>query len=199
MSIPENPDRRVVGVLTWIVPPIRKRGTEADAIKGHCAFSGRVGEPEGVLECRASELITLYESPSVDAPVHSTFDSAVDIPFEALDAGFAVFETKPGWYQIELRPLVDKRAWMPQRSSFAFQAAETRAEREALARKMSWPGSDPGVELRQLRWVNGTLWLHIDLLSTGGCGEPENLLASGWVPAYSATNDLTMWYYARGC
>ena len=201
IAIPENPDRRVVGVLSFIAPRVRSRGTRAEATRRGCDFSGRVNQSEGVLDCPPSIQVTLYTSPSSDAPIHSTFNTAAEnIPLQWIGEGYPVFDSVRGWYQVALQfTSVTERAWMQEGPAFQFHPAESREKREDLASEV-WPET-LGVDLRETRQVDGMLWLRIDVHSTGACSSdgPDRVLASGWIPAYTSTNDLTMWFYARGC
>ncbi len=47
---------------------------------------------------------------------------------------------------------------------------------------------------------DGRWWIHVEIQKRSPCENLiENVLTSGWVPAYSADNRRTVWYYPRGC
>jgi hypothetical protein len=199
LRIPENVERRVVGVLNWITPSVTTRGTEAEATRRGCSFSGHVGVSEGLLECPAAVQLQLHRAASGAADIHSTFNTASGIPLVGIGHEFVVFEAVPGWYQVAVGDVAAyEKVWMAAGPDFSFRPARTREERERLAAEL-WR-EDPALELRETRWDNGMLWLKIDLLSTSACnGDPSRVIASGWIPAYAPSNDLTTWFYARGC
>jgi hypothetical protein len=47
---------------------------------------------------------------------------------------------------------------------------------------------------------DGTLWFEVEVRSSTGCdGETPSARATGWVPAYGARREPTVWFYSRGC
>lgn len=82
----------------------------------------------------------------------------------------------------------------------------------------SWPGflwPEPGaglpmrtrarraetpVNVLQHTRVGGSLWFYVERLSTSPCdSSAATPLERGWVPAYGADGQPTVWFYSRGC
>jgi hypothetical protein len=103
----------------------------------------------------------------------------------------------PGWYLVALNfTEFRQRVWMEAGPAFEFIAADSRQAREEIADEV-WHQT-LNVDLRDTRHVDGMLWWRIDLHSRAPCGDgPGHVLASGWLPAYTRANDLTMWHYSR--
>jgi hypothetical protein len=63
-----------------------------------------------------------------------------------------------------------------------------------------WPGQEPrAFTVLEAQKIGDELWLRIDL-KTGRCevAVPETV-ASGWIPAYSPSGLLNVWFHSRGC
>lgn len=57
------------------------------------------------------------------------------------------------------------------------------------------------IRVTGVRWAGDKLWLQVDVLNGSGCGSRDEpvIIDQGWVPAHSASGELNVWFYSRGC
>ena len=61
-------------------------------------------------------------------------------------------------------------------------------------------GPEPnGARVVESRRVGESLWFRIELHEANCLGRESRAAAAGWVPAYSATGALNLWFHSRGC
>lgn len=61
-------------------------------------------------------------------------------------------------------------------------------------------GPEPnGVRVVESRRVGESLWLRIELREANCLDREPRVVAAGWIPAYSDTGTLNIWFASRGC
>jgi hypothetical protein len=127
-----------------------------------------------------------------------------------------VLEQRGTWFRIRLKT---GSAWLEasrQREFYDLEAllTDSLAHFEAWngslasapngeARRVALPGpaAEQGVQVLRAVRVKGELWFLVELLSHNICtgsGTPK-AVDRGWVPAYTDSNETTLWFYSRGC
>jgi len=70
---------------------------------------------------------------------------------------------------------------------------------DAPARTVDGLEPTPGVRIIDVHSEGGERWYLLALVRGSCTGDPLEVLATGWVPAYAGTGGNTVWYASRGC
>jgi len=168
-------------------------------------------------------LVRVREAPREDAAVLATIDRYEGVVSREVgyEVGAAVvLARQDGWSRVHLAD--GTPGWIAaEEAGTWFPYAELPVRRLAYLTG-SWSGHvwpDPGagnparsaragdprgevpVTVEESRMVGGLPWFRVAILSTTPCGGPEEAVPelSGWVPAYGADGEPTVWYWSRGC
>jgi hypothetical protein len=155
----------------------------------------------------------------LDARVHRNGGATSELPMReyAYEApAVIVLDRRNGWHKIRLS---DGAAWVAPHVNHRFLPLAALFKDALTAITDQFTGQlqrEPGGELTGERWkpyepvrvlevrqVGDRQWLHVEVLSHSPCDgniliDPK-AIASGWLPAHSASGEPTVWFYARGC
>jgi hypothetical protein len=70
---------------------------------------------------------------------------------------------------------------------------------DAPARAFEGLEAEPDVRIIDVRSEGGERWYLLALVRGSCTGDPLEVSATGWVPAYAGTGGNTVWYRSRGC
>lgn len=131
-----------------------------------------------------------------------------------------VFARVDGWHKVRLSS--GKFGWLAPESAGSYWPLE-----ELLPNRLNyltanwdryvWPNIGAGIPIRvpyaakarpreQPAKITGaqriadSLWLQVEVLAESPCsGNPETIVAGGWIPAYGRHGEPVAWFYSRGC
>jgi hypothetical protein len=90
----------------------------------------------------------------------------------------------------------DGRLW---RTPGASSARAVSPEVKSLLKAMTDANSDVDVDVLAVRRIRGEAWIQVRVLNAH-CGDGDHVtIDTGWVPAYRATREPSVWFYSRGC
>lgn len=167
--------------------------------------------------------VSVRDAPRADAARHATVRSYDDLASREVDyevAAAVVLARVDGWSRVRL---ADGRAgWVaPGDAGTWFPYAELPVNRLAYLNGhwsgFVWP--DPGaglparsgrkdpagreeytVDVHESTLVGGLPWFRVSLLAEDPCeGGSDRAELTGWVPAYGADGEPTVWFWSRGC
>jgi len=158
-------------------------------------------------------------------PAAQTFDRCAALEHGYEELSLMVYQvTDEGWFQVALGPGGNSRGWVKRARGSVFRdlpsllkgsmsyltpgwtgqlfesPGRQRGSRTWSAGHGGQQGGAPSVRVKSAIRTTSGLWLKVEMLDTW-CGEsdPPRVLASGWVPAHSASGDLVVWFHSRGC
>ena len=167
--------------------------------------------------------IRAYARPSTNAPISALLKTGDDIesrkdPYQRLAA--PVFDVNGNWYLIGGRtPGRIERAWVTTANENAFswldivimladnscyvtdswdQKIWASPSAKAKFRKLAKLGTKD-FTVRDSNWNGDELWLQVEFSEEGKCDWKElpPVLAKGWIRAYSATEEMQVWFHPR--
>jgi hypothetical protein len=149
-----------------------------------------------------------------------------ELVFEEIgyEAGAAVvYEQRAGWYRLALAGRNNRGGWVKAADAgHYFPVAELLPKRFTYLNE-HWNGDlwsspeeggsvrrsrlkrDEGeqeyvVDVREVRQTDRGLWLKVALYNGSPCEDGEvEVVEEAWLPAYSSSGQLAVWYYSRGC
>jgi hypothetical protein len=155
--------------------------------------------------------ISAFEQPDVNSRVVSRFQSPSHASVlrgthNQHPPDIAVFDRRPGWFQVRLKSDEDKsdwwnepKAWIQDSVVWRFREVSD-ADWERVADEMWWrPDWEENiVRVLRVRDIGGTTWLEIEILSNSSCesNEPPRIKARGWIPAYAPSGAVNVWFWA---
>lgn len=167
--------------------------------------------------------VPLRDAPRADAALLATARSYDDVA--SREVGYevpaaVVFARVDGWSRVALAD--GRSGWVaPEDAGTWFPYAELPVNRLAYLNGhwsgFVWP--DPGaglparsprkdpegreeytVEVHESMSVGGLPWFRVSILAEDPCeGGSDRVESSGWVPAYGADGEPTVWFWSRGC
>lgn len=90
----------------------------------------------------------------------------------------------------------DGRLW---RTPGAPSARPVSPAMTSLLKASADTNSDVDVDVLAIRRIRGEAWIQVRVVD-GHCGDEDPVtVETGWVPAYRATGERSVWFYSRGC
>jgi hypothetical protein len=138
-----------------------------------------------------------------EAPAAIVLQERDDWFLVRLQEGTAWLRASPGaeFFPLE-RLLVDRLTHITEVSEGRLWP-EPGADEEAGPEQTGSAIVPPGSEVRVLeaRWVEGELWLRVEVLSHSVCDglDDPTVVETGWLPGHGAHGEPTVWFYSRGC
>jgi len=134
--------------------------------------------------------------------------------------GAVVRERRPGWYRIVLADGRD--AWLPESAAGPYHPLPELLVGHLAYLTGNWDGwvwPEPGaglphehgpwrtaarrewpVEVTATQDIGGSLFVQVRVLASDPCeGDTPKVALAGWVPAYTASGKLVVWFHSRGC
>jgi hypothetical protein len=193
---PADPRRRLVGYIEPVLGDVRIVLAPGQA-------------PEQIqrqYRTQRGSLVRAFERADRSAPVVASFptenyDRALRAVLWLNPPEVAVFERRPGWFQVALRRdewRDEPRAWIEDAQAWRFHAFESDTEREAFENRL-FGREHSSVRLIESRKVGEALWLHIEVMSHTMYEslDPPTVVAAGWVPAHGPAGESIVWFYSR--
>ena len=177
---------------------------------------------EGIKSDKAQN-IPARKSPDSSSPLVMMIKSPTDISSRGVGNSSAavVYGQAPGWYQVQTR---FGKGWLSRKLTESFVPVECLLkDGSTYLRDDEWDGvifesssttsrilkieslqkdvKPSNAEFLEWKWSEGQPWIQVKLLAIPHDGEPPILKAdiTGWIPAYSTTGYLVMWFYPFGC
>ncbi len=178
--------------------------------------------PPGQIPPQKIEPVGLFTEPKEGSTKVETIQSAEQLiskehGYEEKSA--VVYEQKQGWYKIAT---IKKKGWLTPAYAGKFHSIESLLMDGMAFLEPHWNGhlySNPDqpqkfqklegisgestdVEIVGKKRVKEVLWFHVKILPPGArCNGVNDLKPThqGWIPAYSDSDELNIWYYSRGC
>src|SRR5262245_35259639 len=168
--------------------------------------------------------IRAYARPSTDAPIRALLRTSDDIetrndPYQRLAA--PVFNVNGDWYLISVKTLGQvEKAWVTTVNDNAFSWLDiwimmadyscyvtdswdhkifASPSANAKFRKVAKLGTKD-FTVTDSNWNGDELWLQVEFTERVKCDAEEvpPILDTGWIRAYSATEEMQVWFYPRG-
>ena len=184
-------------------------------------------QPHAAIPSNLENPIRAYVRPSTNAPISALLKTAADIetrndPYQRLAA--PVFNVNGNWYLISVRAAGGQmeKAWVRTTNGNAFswldsvilfaynscyvtdswdQKIWVAPSANSKFRKISTLGTKD-FNVTDSNWNGDELWLQVEFAERVKCDWEElpPVLAKGWIRAYSATEEMQVWFYPRlGC
>ena len=218
----QTPDR-IIGLLT--LPDVFGRGA-CDRFQPRPV--NLFAEPDAarlVGSIRVDAFWTFHEDGGCEGlrvSVHRTgTGSAGELPtreYEYEAPAAMVLERRGRWFRVRLP---DGAAWIQASERDEFHPLDRLLPQRLTYLTSAWDGGlaaspgaarvgarqagtspEPHVRVVELRQVDDDLWVRVEVLSHSVCdpavAEPV-VTARGWLPAHTASGELTIWFFARGC
>ena len=181
-------------------------------------------QPAAAIPVNLEQPIRAYVRPSTNAPISALLKTADDIetrndPYERLAA--PVFDVNGNWYLIGVRTAGGQmeKAWVTTMNGNAFswlnivilvadnscyvtgswdQKIWTAPSANAKFRKVAKLGTKD-VTVTDSNWNGDELWLEVEFADRVHCDWEElpPVLAKGWIRAYSAAEEMQVWFHPR--
>jgi len=209
--VPDDSRRHLIGNVKPVLEGLRLvLGPEQDPEeirKRHGASSMRLWPgPNGtrIVYIERGTQVRAFERPDPHAQVVATFltdESDRKLRSTGSPAEVAVFDRRPGWFQVALREEQwkdDRRVWIEDAPVWTFHPFAAEAEREDFENELF--GRDkPNVRFIRSLTVEGMLWLYVEVMSDTieESDERPTVVAAGWVPAHDTAGRLVVWFYSR--
>ena len=178
-----------------------------------------IDQQTGVYAPRAA--LTLYTSSNSESKVAAVISSpeAVDeAEYGYEEKGALVYGRENGYFLIRTARGV---AWLSPHNAGRFHSIETLIKRSLTYLTDAWDGfvhaaprsanrtrvpqprpyGSESVRVKDLRTVDGKLWVEVDVISHSFCesDKPATVKASGWITAHDETGAPRVWFSSRGC
>ena len=182
-------------------------------------------EPTAAIPVNLDQPIRAYARASTNAPIRALLKTADDIetrkdPYQRLAA--PVFDVNTDWYMISVKTDSGQmeKAWVKLKNDNAFSwlnhwilIADNSCYVTDSWDKKIWDKPSATSKFRKLaklgtkdfnvtdsNWNGDELWLEVEFQERVGCDWTElpPVLAKGWIRAYSATEEMQVWFYPRG-
>ncbi len=180
--------------------------------------------PEASISVNPDQPIRAYLRPSTNAPISALLKTADDIetrndPYKRLAA--PVYNVNDSWYMIGVRTDGGQmeKAWVKVKNDNAFswlnswilvadnscyvtdswdQKIWAAPSAKAKFRKVAKLGTKD-FTVTDSNWNGDELWLEVEFQERVDCDWKElpPVLAKGWIRAYSATEEMQVWFYPR--
>ena len=181
-------------------------------------------EPTAAITINQQQPIRAYAHPSTNAPIRALLKTVDDIetrndPYQRLAA--PVFNVNSDWYLIGVRTAGGQmeKAWVKTVNGNAFSwlnhvilvADNSCYVTDTWDRKI-WAAPSANAKFRKLaklgtkdftvtdsNWNGDELWLEVEFAERVDCDWEElpPVLAKGWIRAYSASEELQVWFHPR--
>jgi hypothetical protein len=217
----------VTGLLGWVMlsrnrpdpgPPEQAMPRRADSV---AQFRPPLPpEPELPAPGTPDSLLGLITMAAESLPRFETRESQYEVP------AVTVYGRRRDWFLVGLKG--GGRAWVHSQAVGRYHAIENLVQNRLNYLTESWDGmvraspsaaaavnpvavpgriSEGGVRRDvPANVVEATtnadgVWLKVEVLNHGPCesGEPPKVIATGWIPTWSADGRPTAWFYSRGC
>ena len=181
-------------------------------------------EPQAPIPVNLEQPIRAYVRPSTNSPISALLKTADDIetrkdPYERLAA--PVFDVNGSWYLVGVRTPGGQmgKAWVKTVNGNAFWwldfvilVADNSCYVTDSWDKKIWAAPSANAKFRKLaklttkdfnvtdsNWNGDELWLQVEFTERVDCDSEElpPVLAKGWLRAYSATEEMQIWFYPR--
>lgn len=180
--------------------------------------------PEAPISVNPDKPIRAYSRPSTNAPIKALLKTADDLetrndPYQRLAA--PVFDVNDTWYMIGVRTPGGQmeKAWVKVENGNAFSwldmwilvADNSCYVTESWDRKI-WAAPSAKAKFRTVaklgtkdftvmdsNWNGDELWLEVEFSERVNCDWEElpPVLAKGWIRAYSAAEEMQVWFHPR--
>jgi hypothetical protein len=180
-------------------------------------------QPNAAILINPERPIRAYARPSTNAPIRALLKTAGDIetrndPYQRPAA--PVFDVNGDWYLIGVKPMGQiEKAWVTTVNGNAFSWLNTvimiadnscyvtdnwdqriwaSPSANAKFRKVPKLGTKD-VTVTDSNWNGDELWLEVEFTERVNCDWEElpPVLAKGWIRAYSASEEMQVWFHAR--
>jgi hypothetical protein len=181
-------------------------------------------QPDAAIPINPDQPIRAYARPSTNAPISALLKTADDIetrndPYQHLAA--PVFDVNDTWYLIHVKTPGGQleAAWVTTVNGNAFSwldsvilvADNSCYVTESWDQKI-WAAPSANAKFRKLaklgtkdfnvtnsNWNGDELWLEVEFAERVNCDWEElpPVLAKGWIRAYSAAEEMQVWFYPR--
>jgi len=181
-------------------------------------------DPQAAIPIDLEQPIRAYVRASTNAPISALLKTADDIetrndPYQRLAA--PVFDVNGNWYLIGVRTPGGQmgKAWVTTMNGNAFSwldfvilvADNSCYVTDSWDQKI-WAAPSANAKFRKLaklgtkdfnvtdsNWNGDELWLEVEFTDRVNCDSEElpPVLAKGWIRAYSATEEMQVWFYPR--
>ena len=181
-------------------------------------------DPQALIPTNLEQPIRAYVRASSNAPISALLKTADDIetrndPYQRLAA--PVFDVNGNWYLIGVRTPGGQmgKAWVTTMNGNAFSwldfvilvADNSCYVTDSWDQKI-WAAPSANAKFRKLaklgtkdfnvtdsNWNGDELWLEVEFTDRVNCDSEElpPVLAKGWIRAYSATEEMQVWFYPR--
>ena len=181
-------------------------------------------DPQAAIPINLEKPIRAYVRASTNAPISALLKTADDIetrndPYQRLAA--PVFDVNGNWYLIGVRTPGGQmgKAWVTTMNGNAFSwldfvilvADNSCYVTDSWDQKI-WAAPSANAKFRKLaklgtkdfnvtdsNWNGDELWLEVEFTDRVNCDSEElpPVLAKGWIRAYSATEEMQVWFYPR--
>ena len=168
-----------------------------------------------------STALTLYTRPDSDSKIAAVIyspEAVDDAEYGYEEKGALVYGRQGEYFLIRTARGV---AWLSPREAGRFHPIETLITRDLTYLTDAWDGfvhaaprsakrirvpqrrpyGPEDVRVKELRTVDGRLWVEIEVISHSFCksDKPVTVKASGWIPAHDEAGAPTVWFPSRGC
>lgn len=180
--------------------------------------------PEAAIPINREQPIRAYVRPSTNAPISARLKTPDDIetrndPYQRLAA--PVFDVNRSWYLISVRTAGGQmeKAWVTIRNGNAFSwldsvilVADNSCYVTNSWDQRIWAAPSANSKFRKVaklgtkdftvtdsNWNGDELWLEVEFTERVDCEWEElpPVLAKGWIRAYSAAEDMQVWFHPR--
>ena len=181
-------------------------------------------QPDAAIPINLEQPIRAYVRPSTNAPIKALLKTADDIetrndPYQRLAA--PVFDVNGNWYLIRVRTPGGQMetAWVKTMNGNAFSwldfvillADNSCYVTDSWDQKI-WAAPSANAKFKKLaklgtkdftvtdsNWNGDELWLQVEFTERVNCDSEElpPVLAKGWIRAYSAAEEMQVWFHPR--